>query len=234
MPSRARLSLCAVSLLVTLAGCAATPLKTTAPPGLQLSGNWALDPAASEDVGRAVTTLRAQIDKALHLRRHAQPAAGFGGPMRRRASPGDSDERSGERGGGTPASGQAAGAARPSSALVQELLAYVPGGYLTISTAPDSFSIGSANASEQYSPGIQTAVELGSSNAEQSCGWQGRRFVIETRPEWGPAMTQSYGLAPDGKLVATVRLHGEGIDTTVTLRYQRTKEAPAALLPTTD
>ena len=234
MPSRGRLSLCAVSLIIALSGCASSPLKPTAPPGVRLSGDWALDPAASDDVGQAVARLQGQIDKALHLARRTRTASGFDGSGRREAPSGDADERSGGRGGPAAGRGESIGAPPPGAALVQELLANVPGGSLAIRIAPGSFGVVSANSSLQYSPGIQTAVQLGEAGAEQICGWQGRRFVIDTQPEWGPAMTQSFGLAPDGKLVATVRLHGQGIDTTVTLRYERSKRAPAALLPTTD
>ena len=233
MSSRVRrLPLCAEFLTLTLVGCASERLSSTAPPGLRLSGNWALDPAASDDIGQAVARLRTQIDKALRLARRAQPEGGVGDAMRRRreAPRRDSDETAGG-GGQASAPVELGGPPPPGAALVQEFLSNVPGSYLTITVAPGSFSVASGNALQQYSTGVRTAVELGEVNAEQRSGWQGRKYIIDTRPEWGPAITQSYGLAPDGNLMATVHLHGQGIDTAVTLHYRRTKQAPAALLP---
>ena len=237
MSSRVRrFPLCAAFLTLTLVGCASNRLSSTAPPGLRLSGNWALDPAASDDIGQAVARLRTQIDKALRLARRARPEGGVGdATRRRRESPRrDSDETS--AGGGARASTpvEPSGPAPPGAALVQEFLSNVPGSHLTITVAPGSFSVVSENTSQQYSTGVRTAVELGEVNAEQRSGWNGRKYIIDTRPEWGPAITQSFGLAPDGNLVATVRLRGQGIDTAVTLHYRRTKQAPAALLPSND
>lgn len=235
MSSRVRrLPLCAAFLTLTLVGCASQRLSSTAPPGLRLSGNWALDPAAGDDIGQAVARLRSQIDKALHLAQRARRESALGDDMpRRRETPrGDSDETSTGGGGQAPAPVESGGAPPPGAALVQEFLSNVPGSHLKITVAPGSFSVVSENASQQYSTGVRTAVELGAVNAEQRSGWQGRKYIIDTRPEWGPALTQSYGLAPDGSLVATVRLRGQGIDTTVTLHYRRTKQPPADLLPT--
>ncbi len=239
MPSRARLLPLAALLAISLTGCASQRLAVTAPPGVALSGNWALDPVASGDIAQTAARLQAQIGKAHHVRQHARPADTFGRLAGRRPDqrPGDSDEAPGagnrsDRRAGAPAG--PAGAPPPGAALVREFLANVPGGYLRISVAPGSFRVTSENGSQQYSPGVETAVELGEASAEQTCGWKGHHFIIDTQPRWGPVLTQSFGLAPDGRLVVTVRLHGQGIDAVLTLRYQRTRQTPAAVLPTSD
>ncbi len=231
-----RLPLCAAFLTLALVGCASQRLSSTAPPGVRLSGNWALDPAASSDIGRAVASLRAQIDKAIYLARRARRGRAVEDdlPQRRETPRGESDEASGGERGQASAAAQSGGPPPPDAGLVQEFLTHVPGSHLQITLAPGSFSVVSENASQQYSTGVRTAVELDGVSAEQRSGWQGRKYVIDTRPEWGPAITQSYGLAPDGSLVATVLLSGQGIDTAVTLHYRRTQEAPAALLPNSD
>lgn len=236
MPSRLRLLPLCAALLAVLSGCASDRLAATAPAGLALSGDWALDPTAGDDLDQVIAQLHEQIDKARHVRwRTGAPGGGFASPARRREQTpaGDADERS------DGPSRQSAAPAQPSpglprgSTLIQEFLSNVPGSYLRITVAPGSFSVASGNASQEYSPGIQTAVELGQVSAEQISGWKGRQYVIDTKPERGPSMTQSYQLA-HGKLLATVRLRGQGIDTTLTLRYERTTKAPAALLPTND
>ena len=229
----------AALLAITLTGCASQRLATTAPPGVALSGNWALDPAASDDIAQAVARLQAQIGQAHHGRQRARPADAFGrlGQRRPDQRPDDSDEAPGAAGRPDRRASAAAGlggAPRPGAALVREFLAQVPGGYLQISVAPGVFRVASENGSQQYPPGVETAVELGEASAEQTCGWKDRHFVIDTQPQWGPALTQSFGLAPDGRLVVTVRLHGQGIDAALTLQYQRTRRAPSAVLPTSD
>ena len=239
MPSRDRLLPLAALLAIILTGCATQRLAVTAPPGVALSGNWALDPAASDDIAQAVARLQAQIGKAHPIRQRARPADGFGRLVQRRPDQhsDDSDEasRAEDRSGQRASASTALGAAPPpSAALVREFLANVPGGYLQISVSPGSFRVASENASQQYPPGVETAVELGQVSAEQTCGWKGHHFVIDTQPQWGPALTRSFGLASDGRLVVTVRLHGKGIDAALTLRYRRTRQAPSAVLPTSD
>lgn len=239
MPSRPRLfALCAASLTLVLSGCASGRLAVTAPPGVRLSGDWALDPAASEDTGQVIARLRAQLGKALHAQRRRAAQDGLGVPVRREpgAPSGDSDEQSEGGGQDRRESGPRplGPAVPPGSALVQEFLSNVPADELTIAVTPGSVTVIGANSSQQYTPGLQTAIEWGQISAEQMSGWQGRRYVIDTRPQWGPEVTQSYGLTPDGKLVVTLRMRGAGIDATLTRRYRRTSRAPAALVPTGD
>lgn len=235
MTIRARLlPRCAALLALAVAGCTAHRLLATAPAGLRLSGNWVLEPAASEDTAQVIAHLRAEISTSLH----AQPAHGGGGfagggTRRRVMGPGAAAP-----GGGGRTGPQASAAARvppmPGAALIREFLANVPGNRLTITVAPGSVTVTSGDSSQQYTPGVQTAVEWGRISAAQISGWQGRRYVIDTRPEWGPAITQSYALAPDGMLVVTLRLQGNGIEAILTRRYRRTKHAPPVLLPTSD
>ena len=231
MPIRARLLPCCAALLaVTVGGCASHRLLATAPAGLRLSGNWALDQAASEDTAQVVAHLQAEISNTLHL-----PPERASGGRRQVLGQGAGETAPGGTGRAGP---QASAPARfhpaPGAALIQEFLANVPGNNLTITVAPGSVTVASDDSSQQYAPGVRTAVEWGQISAEQLSGWQGRRYVIDTRPEWGPAIRQSYGLAPDGMLVVTLRLQGNGIEATLTRRYRRTKHAPPTLLPTSD
>lgn len=236
MPSRARLlSLCAALVMVAITGCASNRMAATAPPGIRLAGNWALDPAASEDIDQVIAHLRAEISKASHAR-PARAGGGFGaGPRRRVMRRREHGASSGAGRTAPRASAAAAGfSPAPGAALIQQFLSNVPGNDLTVTITQNSFTVTSGASSQQYTPGVQAAVEWGQVSAEQTSGWRGRRYVIDTRPAWGPASTQSYGLAPDGMLVMTLRLHGKGIDATLTRRYRRTNRAAATLLPTDD
>lgn len=241
MPSRVRpLIVCAALLGAGIAGCASDRLANTAPAGVRLSGNWALDPAASEDIAQALAHLRAQIAK-LARERPAHASGSFSEIARpRRRNRGEQGGEAGEdsgsetsQEGGTGAQ-IAAGLTGPPGAIVQEFLSNIPGNDLNIAVTAGSLTITSANSSRQYATGVQTAVEFGSVSAEQISGWRGRRYVIDTQPQWGPDLSQSYSVAPDGTLTVTLTLRGKGINATLTRRYRRTQRAPVALLPTSD
>lgn len=235
MPTRARLfALCAASLTLILSGCASERLAATAPPGVRLSGNWALDPAASESIALAVAHLQAEISKIAHAHR-VRSGGGFttNGAHRIRREGEGTEARGGEREQRTESSTEALPAA-PGSALVQEFLSNVPADQLTIAVTPAVMTVVAANSSQQYTTGVQTAIAWGQISAEQFSGWRGRRYIIDTRPQWGPVLTQSYSLAPNGELVVALTLRGSGIDASLTRRYRRTKRAPPALLPTSD
>ena len=232
MPIRARLlPLCAAVLAIT-AGCAAHRLLATAPAGLRLGGDWVLDPAASENTAQAVAHLQAEISNAMHLRPQRASGSAEAGARRRRMGAGPAAPRGDAGRTGPQPSAAARAQPAPGAALIQEFLSNIAGNNLAITVTAGSVTVASDDSSQQYAPGVQTAVEWGRIGAQQISGWQGRRYVIDTRPEWGPAITQSYGLAPDGMLVVTLRLEGSGIDATLTRRYRRTKHAPRALLPT--
>lgn len=236
MPTRQSraLHLAAAALTATLAGCAASHLAASAPPGAGVNGDWKLDSAGSDDVAMAVANLQAQIRKADHRPRQA-PNGGFNG-MRRMRPPGEGREEGHEsQEGAEGQSSENVPAPAPGAALVQELLSHVPAGdYLRITFGPGEFTVATGQATWQYAPGVQTAVEIGEVAAEQTCGWKGHQFIIVTQPQWGPTLTDTYGLAPDGKLTMTLHLRGGGIDVSLTRRYARTTEAPPPAVPTSD
>lgn len=225
----------AVSICITafaasmlLGGCASSRLSSQAPAGMHLAGDWKRDAAHSDDLGSAIAQLRAQ-DRKLAQERRRQAA--------RAAEAGEGPEGSRREGAG-PAAGSGAEiniGPGPHVSASEELIANVPqGSYLRITTGPDSFTVTSGDASTQYTPGLPTEISAQQGDAQQIAGWRGGDFVIDTQPQWGPQIIQTYGLAKDGRLRVTVRLTGGGTNFTFTSIYDRTTRVSPLTPPTND
>jgi len=207
-------------------GCASSHLAARAPPGVRLSGDWKLDPAGSEDLGRALVELRAQDEK--ERRARARHPIGFdeegGGEGREsRSEPGESAPEQLHLGPG------------PHISPAAELMASVPQGeYLRITLNASTFTVTSGASSSQYTTGLESEISAQQGEARQISGWKAAEYVIDTRPQWGPQIIQSYGLTQDGKLRMTVRLSGGGTKFTFTRLYDRTTRVSPLALPTND
>ena len=215
---------CATALGVALlSACASTRLASEPPPGERLAGDWKLDVARGDDLGRAVEQLRALVAKAHHGRGGAQPQGVGGYP---------------EEGpvGGAPGSGQAFSTGPiPRVSPVEELMSDVPeGDYLRIVVTPSSFTVTSGESSNQYTPGLESEISAEHGDAQQISGWKGSAYVIDTTPQLGPEITQSFDLTKDGRLTVTLRLDGNGIRFTFTRVYDRTTHVAPLAPPTTN
>ena len=231
--------LSALIAATVLTGCATSRLSAEAPPGVHLSGDWKLDTARSDDLGKAVDTLHAQIAKARHdARGHQQGWGGYTAPGRTggRQSGGQEGGDSGQdvTASGPESGGQGVGAGpMPSGSPVDELMASVPrGDYLKITMTPTAFTVMSGDSSEEYTPGLESDISAEQGDAEQMSGWKDTDYVIDTKPQWGPELIQSYGLTKDGRLALTVRLTGGGTNLTFTRIYDRTTSVAPLAPPT--
>ena len=230
-PFRARpipVLMAALAAAALLSGCTWRRLSSQAPPGVRLAGDWRLDPSHSDDLGRAITQLRGQDQKLARERRKAaaraaEAAEGQEGGRREGADQGQGPGEEFNIGPG------------PRVSAADELIANVPqGSYLRITAGPDSLTVTSGDASNQYTPGLESAVSAQRGDAQQICGWKGAEFVIDTQPQWGPQILQSFGLTKDGKLRMTVRLTGGGTDFTFTSIYDRTTHVSPLAPPNND
>jgi hypothetical protein len=234
--------LCATALVTAavLMGCASR-LAAEAPPGVLLAGDWKLDPARSDDLGKAVEELRAQSAKARHSP-GSGPQQGFGGYSGRRHM-GGGGSGGGQQGGqagqgesssGPESGGQGVGAGPPPRfSPVDELMSNVPrGDYLRIGVSANAFTVTSGDSSDEYTPGLESDISAEQGDAQQISGWKGTDFVIDTKPQWGPEIIQSYGLTKDGRLAMTVRLTGGGTNFTFTRVYDRTTRVAPLAPPT--
>lgn len=240
------LPFCATALFAAavLTGCASSRLAAEPPAGVRLAGDWKLDPGESDDLGRAIAQLRAQASRARHSRRSEQAAETSGGPegsasgRRRVRRGGAGGPQQGQTGGDEGASGPGGagedvgpGATRGSA--VGLLMSNVPkGDYLRISVSPGSVTVTSGGSSDQYTPGLESDISAEQGDARQISGWKDGAFVIETRPQFGPETTQTYGVTKDGKLMMTLRLAGGRTKFTFTRVYERTTSLAPLAPPT--
>ena len=241
--------LCTIALLAAaaLAGCATGHLSADLPPGVHLAGDWKLDTARSDDLGKAVDELRAQAKKARRGMGSQQTQGGGSGDTqaptggRRHTRRGGQGGQGGQQGVSGDESQNAAlgeggdemSAGPPRSSTVDELMSTVPrGDYLRIGVSANSFTLSSGDSSDQYTPGVQSEISAEQGDAQQVSGWKGEDYVIDTRPQWGAEIIQSYGLTKDGKLAMTVRLTGNKTRLTFTRIYDRTASVAPLAPPT--
>jgi len=237
--------LCATALAAAafLTGCASSRLSSQPPPVVRLAGDWKVDSARSDDLGKAIAQLRAQQHKKVRHGGTEGQQPGFGGYGRGRRGGGPGGEQGGQQGGGSGqgqnSSGTDSGAQgvgigpAPHNSPVDELLSSVPrGDYLRIKVSPGGFTVVSGDSSDEYSPGVESEISAEQGDAEQISGWKGADYVIDTQPEFGAQIIQTYSLTKDGNLSMTVRLTGSGTKFTFTRIYDRTTSAPPLAPPT--
>jgi len=231
-----------LALGAALAGCASSRLSSQVPPGVRLAGDWKLDSARSDDLGKAVQQLRQQGEKARRdrLERQGGGTTGeVGGRGRRRAGPEEpGGQQAGEAGEGESPSGPEGGPGAgvgpmPRFSPVDELMSNVPqGDYLRIGVSAGAFTVTSGDSSSQYTPGQEADISAEQGDAQQISGWKGTAYVIDTRPQWGPEIIQSYDLTKDGRLIMTLRLSGGDTKLTFTRIYDRTNRVAPLAPPT--
>jgi hypothetical protein len=238
---------CATALVAAaaLTGCASSRLSAEPPPGVHLAGDWKLDPARSDDLGKAVDALRAQRAKALHKagggRQQQQQGPGPYTGHRRRGGGESGGQQGGEAGQGDSASGPesggqgvGAGAGQtPYASPVDELMSTVPrGDYLKITVSSSAFTLISGDSTDEYTPGLESDISAEQGDAQQISGWKHAAYKIDTKPQWGAEIIQSFALTPDGKLSMTVQLTGRGTKLTFTRVYDRTTSVAPLAPPT--
>lgn len=228
-----------VAALVVLSGCASSRLSSERPPGERLAGDWRLDVAHSDDLGKAIEQLRAQAAKAHRNSRGGQQPPAFGG-FGRRGGGAPGGQQGGQPGqtGSSPDSGTGAEefgpGPTPHVSAIDELMSNVPqGDYLRITVGADAFAVTSGASSNQYAPGLESEISAEQGDAQQISGWKGQAYVIDTTPQFGPEVIQTFDLTKDGKLEMTVRLSGGGTHFIFTRVYDRTTRVAPLAPPTT-
>lgn len=238
MPSpRVGALLCAGAVTLLAAGCASSRFSSQPPPSAAIAGDWKLDWAASDPLPAALARLAAQSRRAAHERRRFQRQQASS------AETGDDDgrmhrRRPGQEGGSEearaePSDSQDVGSPEPSSAPTQEFLASLPAGeYLRLIVSPSAFTVIAGDSTSQYSPGVESVIESTSGEATQISGWKDGAYVIDTRPQLGPELIQTFELAKHGKLAMQIVIRGEGTDVRFTRLYDRTARVAPLAPPT--
>lgn len=237
---------CATALIAAavLPGCASSRLSADAPPGVQLAGDWKLDTARSDDLGKAIDELRAQRAKAHHNTSGSQQQQGPGaytGHRRRGGGESGGQQGGGEAGQGDGSSGPesgeqgvGAGAGQtPYASPVDELMSSVPrGDYLKITVSSSAFTVTSGDSTDEYTPGLESDISAEQGDAQQVSGWKDAAYEIDTKPQFGAEIIQGFALTQDGKLSMTVQLTGRGTKLTFTRVYDRTTSVAPLAPPT--
>ena len=228
----------AVLSFATLTGCFGPQLAPAAskpPPNLQ--GVWRLNRTASEDPQKIIDRLRAEADKKIRRALNAPPP-----------SLGDSNPRRRGQGGGA--------GAQPTPDDLQTELPPGPGmdplrnsptmhelrnilqrsDYLTIKQSPDQISFDYGTTVRSYSPGERSVVSSENGVADQTSGWDDRKYKINIKPQLGPRVVEEYSLSPDGKQLTVKSSIGpfELSKVELTRVYDATGEAVPNSAPSND
>jgi len=192
------LSLAILASLSWLSGCSSTGrLASDTPRGIDLTGTWRLNRAASDDPVKIMERLRAR-------REHSQPQG--------TDEPDDglpSDDR--QRGPDNRNSGGGAREMRRDRGMPGDFLADVaPGrGVLRIEQRPTELVIENGVHVRRFTPGGSSAVSVANGMADQRSGWNGSEFVIETSGRDRPTMVERFSLSADrSQLVVDVKISG--------------------------
>lgn len=198
----------ALAALAGLAGCAVQRLESQPPAGVNLSGAWRLDRAVSDDPHRVLEHLRSEV--ARRFQRYVAQVQEAGPAV-----------RPGSRGGGSVAAAETAHEQQVEAAALQrprgDPLAGSPtlaaitaraaqGDLLFIRQKEDELVLDFGGLKRSFVPGQRSVVSAQSGVADQISGWHGRSFVIELKPQLGPAVIDTYALSADGRRL-TEKLH---------------------------
>jgi hypothetical protein len=228
-----RVALLLLSAATALSACA-TSMAPEAPAGVDLSGSYKLDEAASDDPQKLLDKMRAEALRILQRRASAPPQL---------QRPG----RPGQAGGAAPDTGVEEEAASPPGAPHTDPLRYSPmahiimatearGDFLSVRQEPDEFVLDYGTSRRTFTPGGHSVVSAEGGVGDQSSGWQGHAYVIRVKDQSGPDVTEEYSRLPDGHGLM-MKLHiGSGELPAVDLKrvYRPTTEAAPRQLPTND
>jgi len=207
-------------LLACLGGCVGGG-GAEAPAGVNLSGNWKLDHAASDDPQKKLAAMRAQVQKLTDQARAANEA-------RTGVATTDPDAPEGAHGPRRDPLRRS-----PMAHVVTALLQR--GDFITIRQSASRVVLDYGGLERTYVPGEKSVVSAEGGVGDQSAGWKGREFVITIRGQ-NNTVTESYGLSPDGKqLIMKLYIAPAELSAVTLLRvYNPTSEAAPRQLPSTD
>jgi len=175
----------ALALAVALlAGCASQTLAPMPPPGVDLSGQWKLNVADSDDPQRLGDALASG----------AGPSAGSGG-----ANGGGSRRgRGGQSQGASPVFPVGTAAALPVTAVSEVL--HWPGTDLKVTQTGGVAAFDSDGEHRVYKPADPGTAKKKLANGSQICGWSGAALLIQVEPDDDrPQFEERYQLETDGQ-----------------------------------
>jgi len=198
-------------------GCAGRSLKALPSKSVDLSGEWQLNAALSDDVQKA---LQAQF-KILKDRMERERGPQQMGPMRRptegmtrNTDPTPSEEERDPDG---------MHKIRKQREERFALMVEAPT-RMQISLRGTRFTVKHDDTSDEFTAGTRSVVSFGRDVADRTSGWQGNQFIVSTRGVEGGAKEDRYSLEPDGRLSLVTKLSGDRMPALEVKRvYDRTK-----------
>jgi len=195
------LSLAMLATLFWLSGCSsAGRLASDTPRGIDLTGTWRLNRAASDDPVKIMERLRGR-------REQSQPQRADGADEPDDGLPNDDRHReSGNRNSGGGEREMRRDRSMPGDFLVD----LAPGrGVLRIEQRLTELVIENGVHERRFTPGGSSVVSVANGVADQRSGWNGAAFVIETSGRDRPTMVERFSLSADrSQLVVDVKISG--------------------------
>jgi len=236
MPTvRALGALLCVAAATALSGCAT---GTAEPPaGVNLAGNWKLDPAASDDPQKVLAQMRAEAYKIIN--RGPQPAAP---PLPRSGQPSPRSTPQDQTVYEDPLYSTAGPGGQRIDPLRHSPMAHIlmtsieRGEFLTVRQGPEEFVLDYGSSQRSFTPGGHSVVSAEGGVGDQTSGWKGHEYVIEIKAQLGPTVTETFGLSSDGKHLVD-KLHissGELSTVNLTRVYDPTTEVAPRHMPNND
>jgi hypothetical protein len=212
MPRVSKSLVGALLMPVALAGCFGAHFAPETPKGVELQGVWKLNRAASDDPQKAIDMLREEALKKLRRAMNAPPPSqsgdqnGGGGGGRRRGGGGNGGSVGNAGVSEQPTQDELRAAQGPgmdplrNSPTMHELRTILQrSDYLTILQSPEQVAFDYGNTKRSYTPGGHSVVSSENGVADQNTGWSGKGYVVNIKPQLGPAVVEEYQLSPDGK-----------------------------------
>jgi hypothetical protein len=184
-----------LTAILALAACSTVgDLSGTAPQGVDLAGTWRLNRAASDDPSKLVQKVRAR-------HRREPPASELPGSDDDDLPPVGTEprERGNERRRGRGTGGE----------FLNEVAS--GRGLLRIEQRATEVVISNGVRTRKLTPGGHSVVSAANGVADQSSGWKGGEFVVETSGRDRPTIVERYSLSADRKqLTVAVKINGRG------------------------
>lgn len=197
---------------VAIAGCASTErLATTAPAGVNLTGEWKLNPNLSDDPDKLgpdpdVTPQRSPGGH----RGHGGGRGGGSGmpPMGSPGGPGGYNYLPVALTSGTseqqPTSSRGMSINRLLQAPLRMSITQKDGTVVIKANMPDG-----TQTVDEYTAGITATIAFGpQQTAERTAGWRGPVFVVTTTVKKGPWREDDFALDEDGRLIVSTQTRG--------------------------
>lgn len=231
----------ALAASVWLAGCATDRLESTPPQGVNLSGDWQLDPNLSDDPTKPPLNDSTSPSQMRHrsgrgrgsgnigLPPFANPG-GAGGPTGGTQPDGTEDFTSNvtvqgpyvrtlwQDPTGAGAGGASAGeAASPSGVRGRGNRSFFDAPVrMTIEQKGDRLTIQSKSSGGQVQTdelvsGHSSGIPVGQSTAERDVGWRGVILVVDTKLKSGPTKEDDYALDDEGHLIVSTFISGSHV-----------------------